>query len=53
MTTIDTISVSLTDSAAKRIAKILASEPGSTALRISVEGGGCSDSSTNTTSSRP
>ncbi|MQT14441.1 iron-sulfur cluster insertion protein ErpA [Segnochrobactrum spirostomi] len=42
MTTIDTISVSLTDSAAKRIAKILASEPGSTALRISVEGGGCS-----------
>jgi iron-sulfur cluster assembly accessory protein len=34
--------VTMTDSAAKRISKILASEPGKTALRISVEGGGCS-----------
>lgn len=35
-------SVTITDSAAKRIAAILASEPGKTALRVSVEGGGCS-----------
>ena len=34
--------VDVTDAAANRIAKIVASEPGKTALRISVEGGGCS-----------
>ena len=34
--------VELTDAAAKRIVKILASEPGKSALRVSVEGGGCS-----------
>jgi iron-sulfur cluster assembly accessory protein len=35
-------SVTLSQSAAKRIARILASEPEGTALRISVSGGGCS-----------
>jgi iron-sulfur cluster assembly accessory protein len=34
--------VELTDSAAKRIAAIVAKEPGKSALRIAVEGGGCS-----------
>jgi iron-sulfur cluster assembly accessory protein len=34
--------VELTDAAAARIAKILAGEPGKTALRVAVEGGGCS-----------
>lgn len=34
--------VEITDSAIKRIARILADEPDKTALRISVEGGGCS-----------
>lgn len=34
--------VTLSQSAAKRIAHILASEPEGTALRISVSGGGCS-----------
>ena len=34
--------VTMTDSAAKRIAKILSAEPVGTALRVSVEGGGCS-----------
>ncbi|MCV0396678.1 MAG: iron-sulfur cluster insertion protein ErpA [Rhizobiaceae bacterium] len=34
--------VELTDAAAARISKILAREPGKTALRVSVEGGGCS-----------
>jgi iron-sulfur cluster assembly accessory protein len=34
--------VDLTDAAARRIAAILASEPGKKALRVSVEGGGCS-----------
>lgn len=34
--------ISLSDAAAKRIAKILASESGMNALRVSVEGGGCS-----------
>ncbi len=33
---------SVTDSAAKRIEKILAKEDGKSALRVSVEGGGCS-----------
>ena len=34
--------VELTDSAAKRIAAIVARETGKSALRVSVEGGGCS-----------
>lgn len=34
--------VTISASAAKRIAKILSTEPTGTALRISVEGGGCS-----------
>ena len=34
--------VEMTDAAAKRIARIVAGEPGKTALRVSVEGGGCS-----------
>jgi iron-sulfur cluster assembly accessory protein len=37
-----TSNVSLSDRAARRIARILAEEPGGTALRISVSGGGCS-----------
>ena len=35
-------SISLSDSAAKRIGEIVASEPANTMLRVSVEGGGCS-----------
>ena len=35
-------SISLSDSAAKRISQIVANEPANTMLRISVEGGGCS-----------
>jgi iron-sulfur cluster assembly accessory protein len=35
-------SVTITENAAKRIADILSSEAGKEALRISVEGGGCS-----------
>ena len=35
-------SISLSESAAKRISKILSGEADGTALRISVEGGGCS-----------
>jgi len=38
----DLQNVTLTESAAKRIAKILGAEPAGTALRVSVEGGGCS-----------
>ena len=34
--------VEMTDAAAKRIAAIVAKEPGKTALRVTVEGGGCS-----------
>jgi len=34
--------VTLTDAAAKRIAFILSRDPAKTALRVSVEGGGCS-----------
>ncbi|MGH6923180.1 MAG: HesB/IscA family protein [Propylenella sp.] len=38
----DQQTVILTDAAARRIAKILSAEPAGTALRVSVEGGGCS-----------
>jgi iron-sulfur cluster assembly accessory protein len=38
----DQQTVRLTESAVKRIAKILSAEPTGTALRVSVEGGGCS-----------
>jgi len=38
----DQPTVTLSDSAFRRIAKILAAEPAGTALRVSVEGGGCS-----------
>lgn len=34
--------VTLTDRAARRISQILAKEPGKSALRVSVSGGGCS-----------
>ena len=34
--------VDMTEAAAKRIAAIVAKEPGKQALRVSVEGGGCS-----------
>jgi iron-sulfur cluster assembly accessory protein len=40
--TVQPIGVTLTERAAKRIAQIAAGEGTSTALRISVEGGGCS-----------
>ncbi|TCV60873.1 iron-sulfur cluster assembly accessory protein [Neorhizobium sp. R1-B] len=36
------INVTLSDAAAKRITEIVASEEGKQALRVSVEGGGCS-----------
>lgn len=35
-------SVTLSEAAAKRIAAIVGTEPGKSALRVSVEGGGCS-----------
>jgi iron-sulfur cluster assembly accessory protein len=38
----DMKNVQVSDSAAKRINQILAKEPGKIALRVSVEGGGCS-----------
>ena len=38
----DQTSVTLSDNAVKRIARILSAEPEGTALRVSVEGGGCS-----------
>lgn len=38
----DMQTVSLSENAARRIAEILASEPGKRAMRVSVEGGGCS-----------
>ena len=38
----DQQSVVLTDRATRRIAKILSAEPPGSALRVSVEGGGCS-----------
>ena len=34
--------VALTESAVRRIARVLGGEPAGTALRVSVEGGGCS-----------
>lgn len=34
--------VTLSDAAAKRIASILSTDPGKKAMRVSVEGGGCS-----------
>lgn len=34
--------VEVTEAAARRIAHIVSNEPGKTALRVSVEGGGCS-----------
>lgn len=34
--------ISVSDSAAKRIVKILSNQPDKSALRVSVEGGGCS-----------
>ena len=34
--------ITVSDSAAKRIAKILSTDPAKSALRVSVEGGGCS-----------
>jgi len=34
--------VELTEAAAKRISSIVAKDPGKTALRVAVEGGGCS-----------
>jgi iron-sulfur cluster assembly accessory protein len=37
-----TTTISLTDAAARRIAAIVAKDAGKTALRVSVEGGGCS-----------
>ena len=44
MTGIDfmSVNITLTDAAAKRIVEILAGEPGKTALRVAVQGGGCS-----------
>ncbi len=38
----DTTAVTLSDRAAKRVARIVAKEPPGTVLRISVAGGGCS-----------
>ncbi len=42
MTDTATLPVTLTESAARRIAEIVAGEPTGTMLRVSVEGGGCS-----------
>lgn len=42
MTDTATASVTISDRAARRISGILSGEPGGTALRISVSGGGCS-----------
>jgi iron-sulfur cluster assembly accessory protein len=38
----DKETVTLSDNAVRRIAKILAAEPAGSSLRVSVEGGGCS-----------
>jgi iron-sulfur cluster assembly accessory protein len=42
MTETAVASVTLSESAAKRISRILSKEPAGTALRVSVSGGGCS-----------
>lgn len=42
MAEVETATVTISESAARRIANILSSEPSGTALRISVSGGGCS-----------
>lgn len=42
MTALETTDVTLSERAARRIARILSAEPSGTALRISVSGGGCS-----------
>jgi iron-sulfur cluster assembly accessory protein len=42
MTATEIANVTLSERAARRILKILAKEPGGTALRVSVSGGGCS-----------
>lgn len=42
MTEVQDLKVTVSDRAAKRIARIVAKEPEGTALRVSVEGGGCS-----------
>jgi iron-sulfur cluster assembly accessory protein len=42
MTSLETTNVTLSERAARRISRILSAEPGGTALRISVSGGGCS-----------
>lgn len=42
MTDVSVSDVVVSDSAVSRIAKILATEPDGTALRVSVSGGGCS-----------
>lgn len=39
---LDNAQITLSDSAARRVAAILAKEPAGTALRVSVSGGGCS-----------
>jgi iron-sulfur cluster assembly accessory protein len=40
--TLEKSEVTLSERAARRIARILSAEPGGTALRVSVSGGGCS-----------
>lgn len=40
--TIKMTNITVSESAAKRIAKIISADPDKTALRVSVEGGGCS-----------
>lgn len=42
MTEVQDPTVTVSDRAAKRIARIISKEPEGTALRVSVEGGGCS-----------
>jgi iron-sulfur cluster assembly accessory protein len=42
MTIQDIQKVTLSEAAARRVAEIVAAEPSKTALRVSVEGGGCS-----------
>jgi iron-sulfur cluster assembly accessory protein len=42
MSVTEATGVSVSERAARRIARILSAEPGGTALRVSVSGGGCS-----------